>query len=840
MARLDAASRLRLVLVSGPAGSGKTTALTQWFRQGRRRRQLVWLSLAAETASAPELAHALLAALGEAAAPDPVPRLRERLAAQQGEVVVVVDDFHRLAGVADLRQVDDWLRGSAPGVHWVLAGRGQPELNLSAWRLLDQLDQLDAADMALDAAQVQALAARLAGPVPSAEQAQRLVERTAGWAAGVKLALRAARSAATTDAWAMFDGRHADLVAYLDAEVLRQQVPALQDFLLATCIVDVLEGELCDALTGLLRSQGVLDRLDRAGLFVRPLDERRLQFRYHPLFREFLLARLAEDPDRRVLLHTRASRWYAAQGRLGDALVHAFETGDEEACAELVERFALRWPDTGEVAAVLQWSERLPRAGIVTRPGLAIACASCLLLSRRFDAARALLADVAAARRVPARELRRLHRWIDQLSGHARGGAEPELPAADDASPALRGMHLTADAYALLCADRYDAAWRRATRACELLAPASPYGYVHACSVAALAERARGEFRAGARRVEQMFERVRGGPRGAAWAGAATALAYVRYEANRLDEAAALCEQALPFLEGAGAWETLLLAHVTLSRARAAAGDAEGAAQLLDRVHGLLEDGGDARFLGHVCHEKVRLWLAVGEPGRARRCADEFGLDRRVAEGAWRTPRVGDEGWERLGLAQALLLIEDGLLEEAEAVLAVVREGVARVGHVHRLLAADAALCACLWARGERDAALQRLQQALVLARGQAPSRSWFDDNPGFAALLYAALEHLPLRRLMPASVLRVFGAALGATPRVPGPRSALAGQALTPREREVLALVARGLDNRQIAEYAGVALTTVKWHVKHIFAKLEADNRVAALVRARELQLLR
>lgn len=166
------------------------------------------------------------------------------------------------------------------------------------------------------------------------------------------------------------------------------------------------------------------------------------------------------------------------------------------------------------------------------------------------------------------------------------------------------------------------------------------------------------------------------------------------------------------------------------------------------------------------------------------------------------------------------------------------RESAEAAGHVLRLHAVEATLASCLWEAGARDEALRCLHQSLVRARGHAPSRSWFDDNPRFHQVLVVALDVPQMRRLMPERVLRVFGAALGRGDAAEG-RAAHAADALTSRELEVLALLAQGLTNQQISTRAQISLTTVKWHVKNIFGKLGASTRVGAVVRARELRLI-
>ncbi len=862
MARLDAASKLRLVVVAAPAGSGKTTLLTQWFRRSRQRRVAAWLTLDAPLPAADALAARLLASLAAAEpalashANDPATRehpaqaLQTLLAHRSSDLLIVIDDVHWAQDAPCLRLVDALLAASAPGVHWVLAGRCLPALNLPAWRLRDQLEVLDGGDLAFDAVQVVQLGRKLMAEPLRRAQAERLLAATQGWTAGVKLGLlaAAARPREVDAALADFDGGHVDMAAYLEREVLHDQDVPLQDFLVATGLVDAMTGELCDALLGREGSQAVLEKLERGQLFVTAQDSHGLAFRYHPLFHGFLRSRLAAEPARQRALHERASRWYAGQLRFTEALAHAFKSGNVGWCAELVERAALRWQQSGDIAEVVQWSERLPREQLLARAPLGVAYATCLILCRRFDLAHAMLRRLADGGSASPFHLRTLQQILQALSGeHEALNDEP--PAADetDGDAQLRGLHLVNRAYAMFCAHRFDPAWRMAMRAREILQPISPYGEGYASSVLALVERAKGDFGSAARRVEQLWAGLRNGPRNAAWANAATGLAVLRYETNRLAEARALCEELLPVVEAGGTYETLTAATRTLARVRAAEREPEAAMKLLDYLHGVLEGSHERRFAAQVCFDKVRLWLAMSEPARARDCAAEFGV---VDTAPWQAARPYDEAWERRGMTQAALLSHAQRHDETRTVLQVLRASAEAAGHVLRLHAIEAALASSLWEAGARDEGLQCLHQSLLRARGHAPSRSWFDDNPRFHQVLIAALEVPQMRRLMPERVLRVFGAALGRTnahhaahhaarqPSADG-RPAHAVDALTARELEVLVLLAQGLSNQQISARAHISMTTVKWHVKNIFAKLGVGTRVGALVRARELKLV-
>ena len=848
MARLDAASKLRLVVVAAPAGSGKTTLLTQWFRRSRQRRVAAWLTLEGPLAGPEAFTARLLASLGAAGVvppagdASPAQALQALLAQRSGDLLIVVDDVHWAQDAPCMRLLDALLAASAPGVHWVLSGRCLPALNLPAWRLRDQLEVLDGGDLAFDAGQVVQLGRKLMDEPLSRAQAERLIEATQGWTAGVKLGLlasantAAARPQELSAALADFDGGHVDMAAYLEREVLSEQDAPLQEFLVSTGVVDAMTGELCDALLGRDGSQAVLEKLERGQLFVIAQDSHGLAFRYHPLFHGFLRSRLAADPARQRVLHERASRWYAGQLRFAEALAHAFKSGEVAWCAELVERAALRWQQSGDIAEVVQWCERLPPEQLPARPALGVAYTTCLVLCRRFDQAHAMLRRLSEGGTASGFHMRTLQQILQALSGEYEA-LNDEPPAADetDGDAQLRGLYLVNRAYAMFCAHRFDAAWRLAMRAREILQPISPYGEGYASSVLALVERAKGDFGSAARRVEQLWAGLRNGPRNAAWANAATALAVLRYETNRLAETRSLCEDLLPVVEAGGTYETLTAATRTLARVRAAEREPEAAMRLLDYLHGILEGSHERRFAAQVCFDKVRLWLAMGEPQKARDCAAEFGV---IDGSEWQLTRPYDEAWERRGMALAALRSHEQRHAEAQAILQVLRRSAEAAGHVLRLHAVEAALASSLWEAGQRDEALQCLHQSLLRARGHAPSRSWFDDNPRFHQVLIAALGVPQMRRLMPERVLRVFGAALGrAEARQSAPAHAV--DALTARELEVLVLLAQGLSNQQISARAQISMTTVKWHVKNIFAKLGVGTRVGALVRARELKLV-
>jgi len=338
-----------------------------------------------------------------------------------------------------------------------------------------------------------------------------------------------------------------------------------------------------------------------------------------------------------------------------------------------------------------------------------------------------------------------------------------------------------------------------------------------------------------------MFALVRRGRRNPAWVNAATALACVRYEENRLAEAETLCREALPLLSVASTVENFTIVHITLARIKAINERFSEAFQLLDYVHSVLESGCHQRFLAQVCREKMRLHLLQNNAARALAIAVELGLERRAEAGTWQQVRPYDEEWERFGFAYTLLLLHRKRTDEARAILTVLRDSARAAGFVYREVALEAALSECEWQAGDQEAAFQALNRGFALTRGYGFTRGVFDDTPALTQIIAAAVESRKLRHLLPSRYFCKFGDVFREHPAPATPRRkpTLPLEPLTDREIEILKLVARGLSNPEIGARSRIAVSTAKWHLKNVFAKLDVSTRTGAIARARELQLL-
>jgi LuxR family transcriptional regulator, maltose regulon positive regulatory protein len=868
LARLDDSVRRKLALLSAPIGSGKTTLLTQWYAQSAPERAVAWLSLD-EQDNEPTRFFSYLIGAVKSAAPafdayiamrrdDDEQRLidaaaaifSERLNALDLDLVIVIDDFQHLTARALERAFDFLLRRSPPNVHWLVSGRCLPDISLGNLRLSDQLTMFGAEDLRFDAPLIVELSRKLCRRALSLEDAEYIRERTEGWVAGAKLALLARddpRSAG--EALQSFAGSHFEVARYLSESVLQEQSPAMREFLVASSIVDRMTGELCDAMLGVSDSQCGLERLERAQLFIQPLDGHHCWYRYHTLFRDFLRSCLRRDQAALIpLLHERASRWYAEHQLLEEALEHAFAARNQAWRNELLARCSGLWLQSGEIADVLRWTERLPQREITSDPAICRSYIAALILSRRFEDAAIALRDfreIAALDALGAVHLRLLTTMFAILTDQEGELSfdDAEMLRTPGADGFLGGTLLTLQAYVLLRKNQFDAARRVALRARNVLQNVSTYGLGYADVVASLADRAQGDIKMATTRCEGMFAAVRSGRRNPAWVNAATALAYIRYEENRLADAESLCLDVLPLLSIASTIENMTSAYVTLARTKAIGKRLEEASQLLDSLESVLEGGAHHRFLAQLWGEKIRCALLEQNPERAWTLAREYGLEHRAQAGEWRMVRTYDEAWERSGSAYALVLAASMRYVEAQRILTVLRDSARGAGYVYRELRLETRLASCCDRAGERDAAFEALNRAFSLTRGFGFTRGVFDETPGLTRLLKAAVEQGKLRHPLPSHYLRKFenvfaGRALTSAP-TPYCKAPLPLEPLTDREIDMLKLLAQGFSNSEISERSQIALSTAKWHLKNVFAKLDVSTRTSALARARELRLV-
>src|SRR5215470_5423563 len=372
------------MLVCAPAGFGKTALLAGWARGDGRT--VAWLGLDDGDSDPARFWRYVVAALegarpglaGRVGPPPPgsveglVTALINELAADPGadEVLLVLDDYHLVDSGLVHESVAFLLEHLPPGLRVVVSGRADPPLPLARLRARGQLAELRAADLRFTPGEAAALLAEAAGPDLPGPAVAALMARTEGWAAGLQLAaLSLQRQADPAGFVAAFSGSHRFVLDYLADEVLERQDGPVREFLLETSVLERMTGELCDAVTGRPGGQAMLADIERAGLFLVPLDEVRGWWRYHHLFADLLRARLqAEQPGRLPALHRAAAVWCEEHDLADDAVRHALAAGEMPWAARLVERHVETLLGRSEGATLRRWLSELPAESVRDRP----------------------------------------------------------------------------------------------------------------------------------------------------------------------------------------------------------------------------------------------------------------------------------------------------------------------------------------------------------------------------------------------------------------------------------------------------------------------------------------
>jgi ATP/maltotriose-dependent transcriptional regulator MalT len=873
--RLDEGLGLGFILVCAPAGYGKTVLLADWARNGQR--PVAWLSLDAADNDPGRFWRHVVAALdgacpgiGERVGPllgPPAPSSFQGLVTAlinelaSDEAVLVLDDYHVISAQQVHESLAFLVDHRPTGTTVVLASRTDPPLGLARRRARGQLTEIRAAELRFTPAEAAALLQRAAAGLPEASVAA-LAARTEGWAAGLQLAALSLPGQDDAAAFvAAFTGSHRYVLDYLAEEVLERQDTQLRTFLRETSVLERLSGPLCDAVTGREGSQTLLEQVERAGLFLIPLDEVRGWWRYHHLFADLLRARLQEkQPSRVAELHRNAAAWYEEHGLADDAIGHAAAAGEMLWAARIIEQhFDMVYNIRGEAATIHRWLSVLPDEVVRSRPRLLLAQAIMAATSGHLQVVEPLLdavecvppgwadepfeptAGVAASFLINVPALTTLLRgYLAQFRGDAEATAAFAAQALAESTPEERLLSATAHGF-LAVAEWLRGRLPKAERAIV----SSVTGWREAGHLTTTAwrwyelvliRRAQGRLDAAVLTCQQALDSLvtSGRPLPAAGPGY-VGLAEIAYQRDDLDvalrhatEGIALCRQFV---------HTTPLANglATLAMIRQATGDPAGALEAITEAGQAAP--GPAGLLNPVPATRARVLLAQGDLAAAARFPAEHDL---------RPDDEPDYARESGHLVLARILLAQDHPGPALALLDRLHAAAAAQDRTGSLIETGALRALALAATGDEASAVTALAEALELACPQAYLRVFADEGPPMAALLgrliagQRAGQAAGVRLGYLARLQRAFGAG----PSAPGPDPDIAAvpgivDPLTGRELEVLTMLAAGRSNQAIAGELVVTLDTVKKHVGHVLRKLGAANRTEAVARARELSLI-
>ncbi|HEX7395792.1 MAG TPA: LuxR C-terminal-related transcriptional regulator [Anaerolineaceae bacterium] len=868
----------KLTLISAPAGFGKTTLVSEWIAICGR--PIAWLSLdegdndparfitylvkALQTIKG-GIGEGLLAALQS---PQPL-QIETILTTLLNEIttipenfLLVLDDYHSI----DSQPVDQSLafliEHQPQQMHLLIATREDPDLPLARLRARGQCTELRAADLRFTSDEASEFLSKVMGLDLSAENIAALEARTEGWIAGLQLAAISMRGLKDTAGFIQsFTGSHRFVMDYLLEEVLHQQPESIQTFLLRTSILDRMCGPLCDAvlLDPSIPGQATLEHLERANLFIVSQDNERRWYRYHHLFGDLLRKRLGQSlpPGGIAELQLHASEWYENNDLMLEAFRHAGAANDIERAVRLMESKKMPLHLRGVATAILSWLESLPKTLLDARPALWWMQAAMLLIVGQLNGVEEKLQATEAAlalAALPGAKLDDTNRR-DLIGRIAAARANVAQAHAQTETIFVQGQRALEYLHPDNLADR-SMAVRSMGFAYYLqgdLAEAAR-AYTEALSLAQAAgdeiDSTLASIRLGQiqetgnqlhlaaetyRRVLQRIDEYSPPNAPVAYLG----LARICYEWNDLDAAGRYGEQSL---QQARQYDQIIdrvisselfMVHLKLAR-----GDDVGAAQYLSQAEQTTREKNFAFRMPDIAFTRVIFHLHQGNIEEAAQLALHNDLP----------------------LMQARVLIAQGDPSAALAALEPLREQAEVKGLLDRLLRVMAVQSVALYALGEQDKAVERLDEVLRRAEPEGFIRLFVDEGPPMAQLLLesasrgimpdytgkllAAFEaeqassagesHLP-------TPLAVFPEGHRRSPRPAGERGD--GEPLTEplsqRELEVLRMFKTELSGPEIARELVIALSTVRTHTKSIYSKLNVNNRRAAVKRAAELNLI-
>lgn len=846
-------------LISAPAGYGKTTLLSAWAHQCAR--VVAWLSLDDDDNDPVRFLDYLVASLRQAeiirreagstggASPQPfsaqvvLPALINEIETTGREVALVFDDYHLVQAPAVHKALIYLLDHQPAPVHLVIASRADPPLPLARLRARGQLTELRQSDLRFTPDETAAFLNQRIERGVGADDVAVLAARTEGWIAGLHLAATSLQTHGDAHRFIQdFKGSHRYVLDYLIEEVLQRQSPTVQSFLLQTSILDRLTGPLCDAVTEQDGGQARLAELERANLFIVPLDDERQWYRYHRLFADLLQKRLGETyGDLAPTLHRRASAWHERNGLIAEAIDHALAAADFERAADLIERVADAMLMRSESATLLAWIKALPEAQTRVRPLLCVYQAWVLLLDGSpLELVEAPLryieeSDSVSSKALPVRAFVAYYRGDPARAITLSQRALEQLPDNDSFFGGLARMTLAVAYHIVGDLEASQRFMQEAGRVGAL--QGNVMITVNAICYRAELLRRDGKLHQ-AHAVFQQALALAVDSRGARLPVASRALiglGEIAHEWNDLEAAVRYIHEGIELSQR---WTAAggLGAYLVLTRIRQAQNDWAGVREALQKMRQLAVEF-RASDVDDRMVDLFEAWMQIvfGDLHTARAWAERYSLSRNVDPVEYEL--TGDATTRHLHKYEypvaARLWLAEGRPAEALALLEAALPIVEKLNRSGLMIEYEILAALAAYALNEMERAIQACGRAVRLAKPERYVRLFLDEGEGVRFLLERILSDGRY-----SDVKDFIHALLAAYGRSASPPQPLL-EPLSERELEVLGLIAEGLSNEAIAHRLVLSLPTIKWHTSNIYGKLGVKNRTEAVYKARTLGIL-
>ncbi|UCD99452.1 MAG: helix-turn-helix transcriptional regulator [Chloroflexota bacterium] len=870
ISRLNAGMRGKLILISAPAGFGKSTLISEWARTIEE--PVTWLSLdendnnlkrflsyliAAIQQIDGSIGESILASLESTDSPPIEPAITiliNEIAESGVEFSLVLDDFHLITSHKINDALIILLDHLPSNAHLVISTRADPVIPLSRYRARGQMVEIRHDDLRFTEAEVTRFLNDLFGLDLSAVDIQMLLSRTEGWITGLQLAAISMEGRENKHEFiTAFSGSHQYIIDYLVDEVLAHQPEEIQTFLCQTSILDRFSASLCDYVLQISNSKNILEILDKANLFLIPLDYEHNWYRYHHLFADFLHKRLIErEPEIIPKLHKRSSEWLDRNRLITEAINHSLAGEDFERAAQLVESVGTDMMMRSEFDQLTSWLDAIPRQMVVAWPWLCIIRAWMCQRWARLDEAE------------------------ENLQYAERALENEKTPEPVGGKAVIRGQAAAIRALIALNRAQIPQSMEYANQALVYL-PVNHFNRAVASLSLGIAKGVTGDFddaikiflearrdslavgnRILAQAVLLQMGRVlamQGRLHQAAEvfneavqltyqktnlkipysSGACVLLANIYREWDDLDTAEVLLEEGIEIGIPAKMVDAVCVGYAILSRLYLARGDLEEAKRACQEANRIVKTIPDpepeAMTMTLDC--RVRLQLKVENYLEASKLVHEHGLD------------VNDDilyfhEFEHIVLARVLMYMgrknpdNKQLLTDAQELIAKMLEVAKPVGCMREVISLLVLQALANKALGNDDQALNLLEETLLLAEPEGYVRTFVDEGNEMRELLRQKAS----RGIATDYVIKLLNAFEPDRSDLKRISQSLV-EPLSGRELEVLRMLATELSGPEIARELMISLNTMRTHTKNIYSKLNVNSRRAALSKANELNLL-
>lgn len=881
-AHLEQLAHTRLTLIKSPAGYGKTSLLSQWYQSLHEQQQFVgWISFDASDQDPISLLIYVASALADYSdALSKVVRqfrfnagylhvepminlLANALSASSRPMFLFMDDLH-LAGYNVLNTLQRLIEVAPPSMHFIVSSRTAPPFALAKMRVSGNLLELSTKDLLFNMDETERFLVGQGHNGFAAEALNTLESRTEGWITGIKLASLALKSDSNAKFFFdSFSGNRSSVADFFAEEVLAAQSPEIQRFLLMTSVLNRFTPDICNVVTEGDNAREVIEQIEATGLFLLKLDEERTWYRYHHLFSEFLRRNLSQqDPQAEQQIFTRLSSWFYENGDDLRAVSCAVKAELYQRAAEILDLRCESLAQTGHIRQVVRFAQQIPTAVLKNFPRVLLTWAWLCIYNLRFEEAEKLLGSVRQYfRNMGDSTSSDLERQLRALLLHR----EMSLAAAQDDASRVEtlaeqliseyandiDLYLLSTAYSLLTYSQR--VQYRLQNLESLIAQAQgtsrrsgyPLSRVVYYANAAPSLSAMGKLDAADQMLTKGLKQAArlDGPRSALASLTALPLAEIAYERNDLTRARRLLTDTLPAVTMFGFVDQFIAGYLTQARVHASENDLQAAHGVLDDGMAVALDRSLERLQMSLSAERIRLLLKQGHLDQATRHARAAGVPTSSAQvtPSGRTHTT----FEAQAVAWVRIAQMQGRFSEAIHVSKQWRRFSNAHNAIYSLIRWNILLAQSLLFDGDTRAAQRSLREALVHATPRRIIRSFLDEGAIMQTLLEQATKEQPAATLHPVDqfaeeLLKSFSPDKPETViKVKQPAAEGLYGKLTPKELEILSLVAAGMRNSEIAGKLGMTEGSIKWYLQQIYDKVGTRRRQQAVERVRQLGLI-